>query len=51
MIETYAAAIPTWQDSALVMVGENRLGEVIRTGIGDLADRFLNAYLTQNPKK
>jgi len=41
---------PTWSDGTVLTVGSNKIGEAVRGEIGDLVDKFLNAYLSVNPK-
>jgi len=41
---------PTWSKSILIMVGSANLSSSVRGRVGDLVDKFLNAYLSVNPK-
>jgi hypothetical protein len=41
---------PTWSMSVLGSVGKEKMPQTIRDTVGDLVDRFINAYLGANPK-
>jgi hypothetical protein len=41
----------TWSTTGIGSVGETRVRENIREKVKDLVDKFINAYLSVNPKK
>ncbi len=46
-----AALGATWSTGTTGMVGKDNLSKAIREDVGDLVDKFSNAYLSMNPKK
>jgi hypothetical protein len=46
-----AGILPTWSSGYLGVVGRNNMERSVRDALGDLVDRFLNAYLDANPKR
>jgi hypothetical protein len=48
--QSISVTAPTWSTSYIVTIGMNNLLEV-RDDIKELVDKFLNAYLSVNPKK
>ena len=45
------SVVPTWSYSRLGVVGGDNLATTSRSTIADLVDKFINAYLSVNPKK
>jgi hypothetical protein len=45
------AVVPTWSSSGMGIATGDRLAPYVRSNIADLVDRFINAYLSVNPKK
>lgn len=43
--------VPTWSSSDIGFATGDRLAPSVRSRIADLVDKFLNAYLSVNPKK
>jgi hypothetical protein len=42
---------PTWDHYYLGEVGADRFSRQVRDNVADLVDKFINAYLEQNPKQ
>jgi len=43
--------VSTWTNGSVGVWGAQRLRDGVRDGVADLVDKFINAYLEQNPKK
>jgi hypothetical protein len=50
MSNSAAAIVRTWSISSLNTIGRLGLEKEVRESLGDLVDKFLNAYLSVNPK-
>lgn len=46
----FSMLAPTWSDSSNGMVGRDNMVKEIRDVVGDLVDKFLNDFLSVNPK-
>jgi hypothetical protein len=47
-IKSQAAA--TWSIESITTVGSDRAAESVKSSLGEMVDKFLNAYLSVNPK-
>jgi hypothetical protein len=45
-----SAIAPTWSGAITGRVGSSKMPRAIRDEVGDLVDKFVNAYLSVNPK-
>ena len=48
--ETWITGVTTWSIEDVAIMGEKTLYEEVRRKTNDLVDRFINAYLSVNPK-